>query len=276
MQFTSPLTEADFSDVQKLTRPKSLRLEPAVIAGECILATLGIWSSAKVYLHRIPSIWPTDVTIGLFVTASIVGLFYRNWRTRTEKLGYLNATRSSRINVTIEGIHNYGSNGIETHAPWIKFASWREGRRVMMLKRTAGGFLILPVSHLPEVERTILRHLLQSHIGPLRNQPNNALGFMNSSTSLKVMPLLRGLSWFFLAVWAGGMSLELPLLFFFHPKWVTNRLVYEAEIAWWLCFVLSLVALICADDVWWGKVDRNGPKSLSEAIREIPKSYNRH
>jgi hypothetical protein len=138
----------------------------------------------------------------------------------------------------------------------------------MILERTAGGILILPVSDLPEVERGMLRHLLQSNIGGSSKQPNYGPISENPSASWNRKFVLQRLSWFFVAMWAIGMLLQLPFLYFFHPKWATVRFIYGAEIFWWLCFLLSLVAIISAEDAWWGKVDPTGPKSLSEAIRE--------
>ena len=186
-----------------------------------------------------------------------------------EELERLNAMRPHHIDLTNEGVYYDGFNGLETLVPWTKFNGWREGPQVVLLERTAGNqFVILPVSHLPEVERTLIRHLLESSIGHLNTLSNHGLGFINFSTRWKSKSLLHAMSRVFLVIWAFGILVELPFLHFVNPKWATNHLVIEAEVVWWLCLVLSIAASVYEERVGWGEVDRSGPKSLSEALRK--------
>lgn len=274
MRFTSKLTDADFDDLQKLTN-KTFWMDPAKVVIEYVLATLGLWSSLKVYLHRAPSIWPIDAAIGLLVAGSVTWLLFRRKQKRIEELARLNAARPNHLDLANEGITYDGFNGTETLVPWIKFKSWREGHRVILVERTAGGFVILPVSRLPEVERTLVRHLLQSNLEALKTHSNYVPNFTNAPTTLNAKSLLRAMGWFFLVVWAVGMLFEIPFLYLFNPKWATDRLITQAEIMWWMCFLLSMGAFVGQGCVGWGKVDPNGPKSLSEAIRKEQDPHNR-
>jgi hypothetical protein len=74
----------------------------------------------------------------------------------------------------------------------------------------------------------------------------------------KILLGMFGLSFFF-----GGAFIH-----FVHPQTGRLRAEIEAQIISVLIVALHVTAIVVADRIGWGKVDPNGPKSLSEALRK--------
>ena len=67
-----------------------------------------------------------------------------------------------------DGVKCNGPNGAMGFHPWRNFSRWREGKRVVLIDQSqGGGFVILPVADLSEIERESIRGILKAHLPPL-------------------------------------------------------------------------------------------------------------
>ena len=64
------------------------------------------------------------------------------------------------VNITPESISTQNSAGTSTKSTWNVFASWREGKDVIVLIYETGAYFILGLSSLSDVQRNELRGIL--------------------------------------------------------------------------------------------------------------------
>jgi hypothetical protein len=171
MQFTGKLTEDEYKQLRKLTRPIVywLRLLPGIL--------LAFWSSVFVLvvtfwclaepLH--PAWRMVAITWLVFVSLIAVRVFVTR-RIRAARFARFNAKLSDQLALTDDGVKLSGPNDANGLLSWHTFKRWREGRRVVLLYLApSNGFIVLPVTQLADAERESLREYLRAHIaGPGR------------------------------------------------------------------------------------------------------------
>ena len=168
MQFTGKVTEADLSDVRKMTLSKmhwfKLLLANWYRAG-IILAIS--WATIAGLLGQERPNWRA-VSVIWMVIAGVVGWsVYDTKRKQVRELTKLNATLADHIILTNDGLKWSGPNGASGFLPWRNFKGWREGQRVMLVDQCEGNrFVILPFGELSEIQREPVRQFLRLHIAP--------------------------------------------------------------------------------------------------------------
>ncbi len=161
MEFTSKLTEAQFSEFQRMARLKKywVYFFTAFICGPVY-----IWQSVSILL-RSPT--PTNWCIFVLSYAGVISLLLfalndqkRRW---AEQLAELNAKRD-RFIFTEEGVKSETFEGATKLIPWRSFKDWREGQQVILLNTLSSGTFILPITNLSEMEREPVRQFLEAHV----------------------------------------------------------------------------------------------------------------
>jgi hypothetical protein len=163
MQFTSKLTKEDYNEFQKMSGANSNLVMMVFYPIGMLLATLRLWRLTLVFLARTPSDLPYFV-LGWIAAAGFVAWtwFYRVQQ-RAKRLEQINATRPETITLTELGLSCNGPAGAMSLVPWQQFSSWREGKRVVLLKfGGTRGYAILPMSQISD--REPIRQFLRSHI----------------------------------------------------------------------------------------------------------------
>jgi len=165
MHFTLKLTEADLSDVRKLTRAGSYWLNLSLYGVGLIFVMLRAWRLSLGFLARTPPNLQLVAIIWVVIVGGIPWTIYMVRRGWARELTQLNATRPDQMSLTNDGVKCDGPDGATALVPWRNFKAWREGRRVILVERREGNrFVILPVAQLSEIERLPIRQFLQSHI----------------------------------------------------------------------------------------------------------------
>ena|ERR1700689_4449935 len=165
MQFTEKLTEADLSDVRKITRSGTYWLNFSLWLAAMVYATVRGWTATTAYLARRPSDWHLVALIWGAMAGVILYALYNQKQTRTRQLSQLNATRPDQMTFTNDGMKFDGPNGATALVPWRNFKGWREGQRVVLVEQSDGNrFVMLPVAKLSDIERLPIRQFLRSHI----------------------------------------------------------------------------------------------------------------
>jgi hypothetical protein len=170
MQFTDKLTEADMSEVRKMTRSKfmyCLEFFATYLCGAGVLVYVAGLTISGLLGHTKPN-WPA-IALG-WVAAPGISLLavYVERGTHSCRLRQLNAVRANLISLTNDGMKFDRADGATALMPWRDYKGWREGRRVMLIvRRRRDRVVILPVAQLSEIERQPIRQFLQSHIPPV-------------------------------------------------------------------------------------------------------------
>ncbi len=272
MQIPGKLIAADLSDVEALQNRENLWLGRSVRAAEFVAATVGIWGAAKGYLGRTPSV-SIDAGIAVAIAATLAcGTYFERRRQRLE-LFRRNESQPDEISFTDEGIRYDWRNQASRQFSWKMCQSWQAGRRVLFVKsRSAYPYrsesLILPGASLSEIQRNAVQLLLRPKVPKLGDPPELESNSKNSPPILKLQAQLKFLTWVLLAAFGLSTLFGGALIHFLHPQ--TGRVhaeIYGQLIAV-LFIALSLALAVYADDLSMGKVDPEGPKSLSEALRK--------
>lgn len=166
MQFNGKLDEADLDDVRRIVRskmywPKLLAANWYALTILCII----LWATIEGLLGMLHPNWRLVgwmwvVLLGLFAWG-----FYRTKKARAKQFSQLETTLPDWIDLGDDGVKINGPNGAVAFNPWSNFKGLREGKRVMLLDRQKGGFVMLPVTQLSEMERQSIRELFQLHVG---------------------------------------------------------------------------------------------------------------
>jgi hypothetical protein len=169
MQFAGKLTDADLTDVRKLTRSKMywVRLVVANWYGTALLLIV-TWATISGLLGQIKPNWRAVAMIWAAIAGLVLFTVFRTRRARARQLTQLDATQPNQISFTTDGVKWDGPNGATGFLPWRNFKGWREGRRVVLVDQREGNrAVILPVAQFSEIERLPIRQFLQSHIPPV-------------------------------------------------------------------------------------------------------------
>jgi hypothetical protein len=171
MQFTSKLTKEDLSEFQKMTGSNTNFTLLIIYPIGMIFVSLRLWRASMAFLARTPSSLPYIVLLWIAAVGFVVWTWIYRGQQQEKKLEQRNATRPDTMTFTDTGLNCDGPAGASAHIPWQQFTSWREGRRVFLLKLGQGKrFIILPVSQLSEQDRAPIRQFLQSRIAPISSR----------------------------------------------------------------------------------------------------------
>lgn len=163
MQFTSKLTKEDYNEFRKMSGADSNLTLFVFYPIGMAFALLRLWKMTLVFVTRTPSELPYFV-IGWIVAVGFIPWtwFYRAHQ-RANALERMNGLRPDTITFTDTGLDCRGPAGAMALIPWQQFTSWREGKRVFLLKFAgAKRYAILPVSQVSD--REPIRQFLKSHI----------------------------------------------------------------------------------------------------------------
>jgi hypothetical protein len=131
MQIQGKLSAADLSEVECLKSRENLRLERSIRALEFIAASVGLWSAAKTYLGRTPSVL-IDAGIAVAIAATLAfGIYYRGRKQRLE-LSLLNEAQPDEISFTDEDIRYDWRSRASRHFSWKMCKGWQPGRRILL------------------------------------------------------------------------------------------------------------------------------------------------
>jgi hypothetical protein len=159
------VTEADLRNVRKMMRskmywPKLLLASWYGLALICIVlsATIsGLVGATKPNWQAVGVLW-------LVIAASLAWAAYSTKRRMAREFIQLNAALPEWITLARDGLRFEGPNGANGFQPWSNFKKWREGECALLLEQSQGGFVILPISDLSDVERQGICNVLRSYI----------------------------------------------------------------------------------------------------------------
>lgn len=160
MEFTSRLTDAEFSDFNSITRPIAYRLSYLVPQ---ILWFLMFFVFIGADLFSRKHNWERDAYIFLIFAGGYAGYLIALREMETKRLDGLNGSLD-RFKLTDSGVEWRGPSGKSGLIRWDSFYNSREGCHVIVLEGTATKFVVLPVTNLSEDERRPIQQFLQSHI----------------------------------------------------------------------------------------------------------------
>jgi hypothetical protein len=168
MQFTSKLTKEDYNEFRKLTGADSNLAMFVFYPIGMAFALLRLWRVTLAFVTRTPSELPYFVLGWIVAVGFIPWTWFYRAQQRAKALEQMNAMRPDTFTFTDNGLDCKGPAGAMTLIPWPHFTSWREGKRVLLLKYSrAKRYTILPISRLSDMDRAPIRQFLQSHIAPL-------------------------------------------------------------------------------------------------------------
>jgi hypothetical protein len=167
VHLSGKITEQDLRDVRSTTRSKWYwpKLLAANWYGLTILGIV-IWATIAGLIGSIHPNWREVGILWLVVLGLLGWTFFRTKSAMAKQFRKLNATLPDWITLADNGVQLDGPNGAKIFNPWSAFSGWREGKQVILLDMTGGGFLILRLEDKPEIERESVRQFLRSHLLP--------------------------------------------------------------------------------------------------------------
>ena len=172
MQLTGQLNEEELKDVGRIARSKwywpRILLRNAygfVFLGVLFWATIvNLLSPNHQHWHALAIFWAA-------VTVLISVAVFRTIKSRPKVLAKLNAGLPNWVELDAQGVHTRSSNGSTSLRPWNAFRGWRLGSCVILLYLTeVKGFVMLPLTGLPNADRMALQGVISSHLGPASNK----------------------------------------------------------------------------------------------------------
>jgi hypothetical protein len=166
MQFSGKLTEADLEDVRRIVRSKWYW--PKLLAANwygLTLLCIVVWVTVEGLLGWAHPNWRGLGVVWVVILALFAWVFYRTKKAMAKEFSQLNSALPDWVSLVDDGVKLSGPNGASTFQPWSNFKDLREGKRVVLLDMQAGGFVILPVSELPENQRQSICQFFRSHVG---------------------------------------------------------------------------------------------------------------
>ena len=167
MQLSGKLAEADLDDLQvrsKMYWPKFILMNWYGIGLICVALAATITG----FLGYTKPNWQALGVIWLIITLIIGWAVSSTKRQTAREFTTLNTNLPEWLSLADDGVKCDGPNGAMGFHPWRNFSCWREGKRVVMIDQsTGGGFVILPVADLSEIERESIRGILKAHLPPL-------------------------------------------------------------------------------------------------------------
>jgi hypothetical protein len=166
LQFTSKLTKEDYNEFRKMSGADSNLVLLVFYPIGMVFALLRLWRVTLDFLARTPSELPYFILGWIVAVGFIPWTWFYRAQQRAKALEQMNAMRPNTMTLTDAGLNCDGPAGATALIPWQHFTSWREGKRVLLLKfGGAKRYAILPVSQVSD--REPIRQFLQSHIAPL-------------------------------------------------------------------------------------------------------------
>lgn len=166
MQFTSNLSKEDYNEFRKLSGADSNLVQLVLYPVGMAFVLVRLWRVTSVFLARTPSDLPYFVFGWIAAVGFIVWTWIYRGQQRAKALERMNEMRPDTITFTETGLDCDGPSGASSMVPWQHFTSWREGKRVLLLKfGGAKRYAILPLSQMPD--REPIRQFLRAHIAQL-------------------------------------------------------------------------------------------------------------
>jgi hypothetical protein len=165
MQFRGKLTEADLEDVRRIVRSKWYW--PKLLASNwygVLLLCAVIWATVAGLLGETHPNWRAVGILWVVILGVFGWVFYTTKKGMAKEFSQLNTTLPDWVSLVDDGVKLSGPQGATAFQPWNNYKGWREGKRVMLLDLQGGGFMMLPVADLSEIERDSIRQFLRSHI----------------------------------------------------------------------------------------------------------------
>lgn len=169
MQFSGKLDEAEVKEATRFVRPKGYKARMLVTYFRLIIyALIVVWILYSSFVRH-AHIPPQVIAIRLGLLALIAVFAYARYRKGSrEEVAKLDASLPDTLQLTAEGVRLDGPNGAQGFQPWASYTGFREGQHIMLLQRKeAGLYNVVPVSAMGEGERSQLRGLLTSYLPAL-------------------------------------------------------------------------------------------------------------
>lgn len=171
LRFRGKLSREDLDEARKLVSSKT-RWPRILLRNWYLVLLVGalVWITISVFSGT-PR--PDRLATGLMWVAILAlgsKVAYRVKTDKSRQLARLQVTRPDWITLTEDGMESCGPGRATAFDPWENFKSWREGRRVILVRRErVGRAVVLPIADLSDAARQSVREFLQSHVGPAKN-----------------------------------------------------------------------------------------------------------
>lgn len=168
MQFNGKLTEADLTDVQKMTRSKTFWVRFFLANWYAVGLVLAIlWATISGIIGQIKPNWGAMSLMWAVIAGIVLWSFHNSKGMQARELKQLNAALPDQISLTNDGVKLDGPDGATGFLPWRNFKGWREGQQVMLVDQCQENRVLkLPVAQLSDTQRLPIRQFLQSRIPP--------------------------------------------------------------------------------------------------------------
>lgn len=169
MQFSGKLNEVEVKEATRFVRPKGYKARMLVTYFRLIVYAIIVIAVLYASFVRHAHIPPEVIAIRLVFLVVIAGFAYVRYRKGSrEAVAKLDATLPDTLQLDATGVQLDGPNGAKGFQPWGSYTGFREGQHVMLLQRKeAGMYNVLPISAMGEGERGALRGLLTSYLPAL-------------------------------------------------------------------------------------------------------------
>jgi len=171
MRITGQIVEQDLKDAGKLTRSKWYWAKFLLKNWYGIaLISIVLWATVAGLIGSANPNWKGLGVAWVVISVIVIGSLYRTRNANAHNLAMLNANFPDSITIASDGLRFDGPNGATGFQTWKTFSRWREGQRVIVLYRSVGGgFFILPLTGISDVERRSLLGMLASNIDGAAN-----------------------------------------------------------------------------------------------------------
>ena len=166
MDFSGKLNEVEVKEATRFIRPKGYSTRMALM-----YARIVIYAGVVAYVlfesfarhERIPE--SVNVTRIVMLVVLLAFFYFRYRKGSRQAVANLDASLPDTLSLSTEGVRLNGPNGAQGFQPWMSYKGYREGKHVVILDRKeAGLYNVLPVSSLQENDRQHLRGLLQNYV----------------------------------------------------------------------------------------------------------------
>jgi hypothetical protein len=161
MRISGKAEQADVDDARQLILGRlywaRFLLNPFVygVLGGVTLVMLWSWWHRYLMIGAVASVVPVIVLLGLH--------FHDAHRFRDKHLRQMNATLPDWIIVLPNGVQLEAQDGTILFTPWVRYRTYREGKRVIWLKPIGGQTdVMLPISSLSTTDKQALRDRLEA------------------------------------------------------------------------------------------------------------------
>jgi hypothetical protein len=165
MTLSGKLSLEDLADVRRMNQSKWYW--PQFVFANwygLVITSIIIWATIDSFSHPANVNWKGIGILWVVVALIVAWAIYSVNRDNKKEFAQLNTSLPDRITLASDGLTIDGPAGAKGFQPWANFKGWREGKRVVLIDLLRGGFNILPMGGLSEVERQSIRGILESHV----------------------------------------------------------------------------------------------------------------